>query len=91
MPERDNLIIKGLDVILCFYRRAFPLVLTKKGCSRSKWKLSEFFKNVSMSYHAKTNWKENYFQSANRGKEFVVTSSKDITNWVYDLILNCIK
>ncbi|MCK4311749.1 MAG: hypothetical protein KAW88_03330 [Candidatus Cloacimonetes bacterium] len=76
--------LKGSGIFKCDER----LVLTKKGCSRSKWKLPKFFKNVSISYHSKSNWKKDYFQSAFRGQEFVVTSNKDVTNWVYDLIRN---
>lgn len=62
------------------------LLLTKSGCSRSKWLLPDFFKDVSIAYHSKNSWKNDYFQSANRGQEFVVSEDKRVTDWAIKLI-----
>lgn len=62
------------------------IVLTKKGYSRSRWDLPEFFRNVEISYHSENNWKADYFQSAARGQEFVVQDNDEVTAWVKDLI-----
>ena len=49
------------------------LILTKKGHSRSQWRLDECFKGIEISYHNENSWKdEGYFQSAGRGQEFVI-------------------
>jgi len=65
--------------------------LTKKGYSRSKWDLPDFFKNVSISYHSKNSWEKDYFQSAHIGQEFVVEDSKSeyntkVENWAKRII-----
>jgi len=67
------------------------LVLTKNGCSRSKWELPDFFKQTKISYHSKKSWRHDYFQSSRRGQEFVVTpenneTKEQLKKWVYDLI-----
>jgi hypothetical protein len=64
------------------------LVLTKTGCSRSKWNLPELFKNVNMSYHTDKSWKEDYFKSTDRGQEFVIEDNELVTDWAKDLIIN---
>lgn len=62
------------------------LVLTKKGCSRSKWNLGDIFKKANISYHSDTSWKDSYFQSAAKGQEFVVEDNAEISNWAIQLI-----
>ena len=64
------------------------LILTKEGLSRTRWNLPEFLKNVEISYHSRASWKENYFQSASKGQEFVINSdgNKKIENWAKNLI-----
>lgn len=64
------------------------LVLTKDGFSRSRWNLPDFFKDAEISYHSKKSWRENYFQSASKGQEFVINSGQKnkIENWAKDLI-----
>lgn len=88
---RDNLTFlprkKGAG-ILDFDQK---LVLTKNGCSRTKWQLPQFFKdqNIEISYHDnKKAWKNDYFQSQGRGQEFVIDSdSKELLEWVKNLII----
>lgn len=64
------------------------LVLTKKGLSRSKWELPEFFKELSITYHTKDSFKENYFKSAHKGQEFIISaqqsaaSEANLLKWV---------
>ena len=65
------------------------LVLTKKGMSRSKWELPEFFKEVDISYHTKESFKAGYFQSAAKGQEFVISVDKNVNlfKWTKELIM----
>lgn len=56
--------------------------------SRSKWQLPSIFKEVDITYHSKTSWKDNYFQSAFRGQEFVCQENDKITKWAKDIINN---
>lgn len=62
------------------------LVLTKNGLSRSKWDLDpSIFQSAKISYHPEP-WKDNYFQSAWRGQEFVIEDNYKIEKWAIDLI-----
>lgn len=63
--------------------------LTKEGHSRSHWNLPIFFKDTNISYHSEKSWKEEYFQSAAKGQEFVVDSTEKIREWVQELIESC--
>jgi hypothetical protein len=62
------------------------LVLTKNGLSRSKWNLPEFFNTLDISYHNKESFKENYFQSAAKGQEFVIEANEELIKWVKRLV-----
>lgn len=62
------------------------LILTKEGETRSKWKLPEDFKGISITYHKETSWKDNYFQSAYRGQEFVFEENTKVENWAKKMI-----
>ncbi|MFC1513456.1 hypothetical protein ACFL5P_00430 [candidate division KSB1 bacterium] len=65
------------------------LVLTKNGCSPSQWELPEFFRDVNISYHcnsSKYGWKDDYFQSALRGQEFVIEENSLVNKWAMMLI-----
>ncbi len=64
------------------------LVLTMPGYSRSKWNLPEIFKDVNITYHNSNSWKENYFQCAYRGQEFVIEENSKINDYVKKLIIN---
>jgi len=61
------------------------LVLTKERYSRSRWNL-DAIKNVEISYHTKNSWKDNYFQSAPIGQEFVIKDNPTVEKWVKKLI-----
>jgi len=61
-------------------------VLTKMGYTKSKWNLPPYFKDVVISYHSENSWKEDYFQSASKGQEFVVEDNKQIENWAKDIV-----
>lgn len=66
------------------------LKLTKEGMSRSRWdynKLPEGVKEgrIKLSYHPNA-CRDDYFQSAGRGQEFVFTESETVTNWALSLI-----
>ena len=62
------------------------LVLTKKGSTRSKWLLPEYFKKVKITYHSNHSWKNDYFQSAAKGQEFVIEANRKVENWAKELI-----
>jgi len=62
------------------------LRLSKKGMSRSKWDLPDFFRGLDIAYHSMDSWKEDYFQSACRGQEFVIEKNDTITQWAIELI-----
>ena len=62
------------------------LKLTKTGYSRSRWNLPSIFKDVSITYHSEKSWKEDYFQTAMKGQEFVVECNQEIKAWVKDII-----
>lgn len=68
------------------------LVLTKEGCSKSKWNLDpEIFKGLEISYHTsdgckKSPWRDGYFKSADKGQEFVIEENKKVTEWAKRLI-----
>lgn len=60
-------------------------ILTKEGMSKSKWNLPSFFKEVDISYHPDP-WKDNYFQSAAKGQEFVMEACPEVLEWVKQII-----
>lgn len=60
-------------------------VLTKKGLSRGRWDLPDFFKNVKITYNPNP-WKDGYFQSAGRGQEFIMNATPQIIDWVKNII-----
>lgn len=62
------------------------LVLTKKGCSKSKWNLPSFFKDVSISYHSRNSFTPDYFQSIAKGQEFVIEENNEVLEWVKNII-----
>ena len=65
------------------------VVLTYPGMTRTKWKLPEFFKDVSITYHTPESFKpEGYFQSAHKGQEFVIDGSIKVRNWAKKIIVN---
>ena len=74
LPGADNLKFKN------------NLVLTKEGLTRSKWKLPEIFKSVDISYHTKDSFKQDYFQSAAKGQEFVISADKNILEWTKTIL-----
>ena len=62
-------------------------LLTMKGESRSRWNLNpEIFRGVKISYHSENSWKNQYFQSAGRGQEFVIHADEKIIEWAFSLI-----
>jgi hypothetical protein len=62
------------------------LALTKRNETRSRWKLPNFMKKLKISYHDQRNWRDDFFQSASRGQEFVIEESEEVTKWAKDLI-----
>lgn len=70
------------------------LILTKESHPRSHWGLSklEAIKDLSMSYHNQNSWKEDYFQSAGRGQEFVLSGDarykEKLDCWIRQILLD---
>jgi len=62
------------------------LVLTKEGESKSRWNLPEYFKDVEITYHTQNSWKEDYFQSASKGQEFIINANDEVINWAEKII-----
>lgn len=83
LPSKKLSIIPNLPGCGTFkYNRL--LVLTKKGYSRSRWNLPESMRGVQIS-HNPNGWKENYFQSAARGQEFIISGVPAVMEWVRSL------
>ncbi|MBQ6194803.1 MAG: hypothetical protein IJM78_00040 [Prevotella sp.] len=59
-------------------------VLTKSGFSRSRWEFPKNMEGIPIS-HNPNGWKQNYFQSAARGQEFVIESLPSLMEWVNHL------
>lgn len=57
------------------------LILSKKGMTKSKWDLPNVFREVQISYHSENSFKEDYFQSAAKGQEFVILEGEIILDW----------
>lgn len=62
------------------------LVLTKSGETRSHWNLPEFFRNVDITYHTKTSFKNEYFASAKKGQEFIIDANAEIREWAKNIL-----
>ena len=63
------------------FRYDDALVLTKENCSRSRWDLPDFFKEVHISHHSQDSFKDGYFQSVPIGQEFVISEDARISEW----------
>ena len=68
------------------FRYDDALVLTKENCSRSRWNLPEFFKEVHISHHNQNSFKAGFFQSVPIGQEFVISEDERIIDWAYNII-----
>lgn len=63
------------------------LVLTKENQNcLTHWNLPKELKNLNISYHTQNSYKDDYFQSACRGQEFVIENSVQVENWAENLI-----
>lgn len=60
--------------------------LTKPGYTRSRWQLPEILRNTNITYHSANSWKDNYFQSACRGQEFVFDETREAEEWARNII-----
>ena len=72
------------------------LVLTKKEkhgtyMSRSKWFFTNsypFGRKIQITYHNELSWKDEYFQSASIGQEFILEETKSVENWAKSIIMD---
>ncbi|MCC6864965.1 MAG: hypothetical protein IT280_02265 [Ignavibacteria bacterium] len=62
------------------------LILTKEGFSRSKWQLPDIFKDIEISHHNNSSWKNGYFQSCSIGQEFVFDANDQVLDWAKNII-----
>ncbi len=94
--DKNNCIYKAAETLslstshkgagcLCFHNN---LILTKNGYSKSRWELPEIFRDIEISYHSQKSFKEDYFQSAAKGQEFIINENGNVTNWATKLIVN---
>lgn len=66
------------------------LVLTKEGCSRSRWSFPQSMWGTEISHNPR-GWKEDHFQSAAIGQEFVIDGTKPVLDWLMGLFDNAAK
>jgi hypothetical protein len=64
------------------------LVLTKKGLSRSKWNLPNFFKKINITHHSKSSFKDGYFESAKIGQEFIISENDRVIEWTMKKLIH---
>ena len=87
----NKLIIDGKDTDLPgagTFRFSDELVLTMPGQPKSRWRLPEFFKEVTISCHNADCFKpEGYFQTVRIGQEFVVSEDPRVADWAKNIIL----
>jgi hypothetical protein len=63
------------------------VVLTKTGEKhRTHWDLPDFFKDIKITYHNEESHKAAYFQSVDKGQEFVIEENPKVTEWAKELI-----
>ena len=84
----DNLSLNPVLPGYGFFKLNNSLILTCEGKSKSRWDLPNIFRNVNISYHTSKSWKEGYFQSTDRGQEFVINATDEIVDWVRNIILD---
>lgn len=61
-------------------------VLTAPGLAQSRWRLLDWMKSASISYHTNASIKDGYFQSAAKGQEFVVDGDVLAQKWAESVI-----
>ena len=79
----------SFDNSLCGYgifNYSDDLILTKENEPISHWNLSHKILKEELSYHNKKSIKDNYFQSAYRGQEFIFTENENVKSWAENLI-----
>lgn len=60
-------------------------ILTKEGCSRSRWSLPDFFRNIPIT--GCNGWKDaGYFQSGGRGQEFIWKATDEAVSWLSQMM-----
>ncbi|HSA07204.1 MAG TPA: hypothetical protein P5556_08480 [Candidatus Gastranaerophilales bacterium] len=70
-----------------FLNYDYKRILTKEGLSISKWNLPKnIFEGVNISYHSPNSWKDNYFQSAAKGQEFVIDANEKVIEWFKEIL-----
>jgi len=62
------------------------LVLTKVGERKSRWDLPPEFKGLKITYHTDESWKNDYFQSAAKGQEFIFEEIGVVERWSQNII-----
>lgn len=96
--QTNTIYIASNDIGAGIFDYHEDLVLTKKGCSRSKWDLFKLFqdylteeevKKLEISWNPHP-WKiknrKLYFKSSDRGQEFVIEENDKIEEWAKNLI-----
>ncbi len=69
------------------FRFRDPLILTKPGLTRSRWRLdADVFRHLKITYHTDAAWRDEYFQSYRRAQEYVIHADNQAVEWAYDLV-----
>jgi hypothetical protein len=86
LEQERNAIYEGDPACIGTLKFDQRLVLTKAGMTRSKWALPDFFRKIPISYHSANSFKDDYFQSALRGQEFVIDECRQVEEWCNSMI-----
>lgn len=94
----DNLCIDGSIVLdskgekipgFGMFNYCDELSLTKNGMSRTRWDKNKLFSGLEktkITHHSKRSIKEDYFQSARIGQEFIIDGTKEVKEWAVNII-----
>ena len=63
------------------FRFSPQVTLTKQGYCRSRWEFPETMRGIEISHNPR-GWKQDYFQSAARGQEFIFDCNQAVMDWL---------
>jgi hypothetical protein len=67
-------------------KKSDNLILTKTNYSKTKWELPDVLKGKKITYHSERSYKNDYFQSAYPGQEFVIDCDNSMEEWIKKLV-----
>lgn len=66
------------------FRFSPQVTLTKQGYCRSRWEFPEAMRGIEISHNPR-GWKQDYFQSAARGQEFIFDCNQAVMDWLQSI------